>query len=140
MAKTIHVRAAGSDNKVVLWEKDDAHPNGEVVVANDGKMHKVGETAAVKRLMAAGTLVNTQTTPTSQQTPPTQTQGGAPKPPLTPPPGPLAGLGLTAEQENALTEAGFADRARLGAASDDDLLAIPTIGKATVENLRKALK
>lgn len=53
----ITVRGAGDDKRVVLWERDEAHPDGEVVVSNDGKDHKVAETSAVKRLMAEGLLV-----------------------------------------------------------------------------------
>lgn len=78
-SKTIQVRGAGKDRKIVLWEKDPAHPNGEVVVSNDGKAHEVGETAQVKRLIGDGRLVaaTTQAAPISRtQTPPTQTQGG----------------------------------------------------------------
>lgn len=52
----------------------------------------------------------------------------------------FAELGLTADQESALREAGYTDRAALQAATDDDLVAVPTIGKATVTNLRAKLK
>lgn len=58
MAKTIKVSGAGDDRKVVLWEKNADHPNGEVMISNDGAEHEVAETAAVKRLMAEGTLVS----------------------------------------------------------------------------------
>jgi hypothetical protein len=70
MANIIKVKGAGKDRKIVLWETDPAHPNGEVVVSNDGEFHEVGETAAVKRLIGEGLLV-TQAAPVSrQQTPP----------------------------------------------------------------------
>lgn len=52
----------------------------------------------------------------------------------------LADLGLTAEQQAALIAAGYVDRAALVAATDDDLIAVTTIGKATVTNLRAKLK
>lgn len=52
----------------------------------------------------------------------------------------LADLGLTTEQEAALRDAGYADRAALAAATDDELIAIPTIGKATVASVRAKLK
>lgn len=77
MAKTIQVKGAGDDRKVVLWERASAHPRGEVFVSNDGKAHTVAETAAVKRLLAEGRLVavHTQAAPVDrQQTPPTQVQ------------------------------------------------------------------
>lgn len=76
-AKTITVKGKGDDRKVILWEKDAAHPRGEVMIANDGKVHEVAETAAVKRLIGEGRLVTatTQETPVSrEQTPPTQTR------------------------------------------------------------------
>lgn len=56
------------------------------------------------------------------------------------PPVGLVDLGLTADQEAELREAGYGDRAALIAATDDDLLAVPTIGTATVKNLRAKLK
>lgn len=57
MAATITVKGAGKDRKVVLWERDAAHPDGEVMIANDGASHEVGETAQVKRLIGEGALV-----------------------------------------------------------------------------------
>lgn len=75
MAKTIRVKGAGDDRRVVIWERSPLHPQGEAFVPNDGKTYTVGETAAVKRLIGEGRLVpvQTQVTPVSrQQTPPTQ--------------------------------------------------------------------
>lgn len=127
MARTIEVRGAGDDRRVVLWEKSPAHPRGEAFVANNGKAVTVAETAAIKRLLGEGRLtqVSTQETKTqgTQQTP---VDG-------------LTGLGLTPEQEQALTAAGYGDREKLAATSDDDLTAVKGVGKATVENIRKAL-
>lgn len=53
---------------------------------------------------------------------------------------PLAGLGLTADQQAALLAAGYANTDALRAASDDELVALPTIGKATVVKLRERLE
>lgn len=56
--KTITVKGSGTpDSKVILWEKDDLHPDGEAWIVGDGKEYTVGETAAVKRLIGDGTLV-----------------------------------------------------------------------------------
>ena len=57
MANTIMVKAAGDNRKVVLYEQDAAHPGGQALISNNGETHEVAETAAVKRLMADGTLV-----------------------------------------------------------------------------------
>ena len=68
MANTIKVKAVGTDHKVVLWERDDAHPNGEVMITNHADKHdgkgeviEVAETATVKRLLAEGVLVKAST-------------------------------------------------------------------------------
>lgn len=123
----IQVKGSGSDRRVAMWEKSPSHPQGEAFVTNDGRTHMVGKTPLVERLLKEGRLVQVNT----RQTPVQGTQE-------TPVDG-LAGLGLTAEQIQALTEAGFGDRQALAAASDDDLDAVPGIGKATIANLRKAL-
>lgn len=128
MSKTIEVRGAGDDRKVVLWERANAHPTGEAFVANNGKTVTVAQTPLVKRLLGEGRLTQVQGT---QET---KTQGMQ----ETPVSG-LTGLGLTPEQEQALTAAGYGDREKLSAASDDDLTAVKGVGKATVENIRKAL-
>lgn len=72
MAKTITVKGTspasetgapgrgsplGADGaKMILWEKDPAHPNGEIFITDDGKSYTVGETAAIKRLLHEGRL------------------------------------------------------------------------------------
>jgi Spy/CpxP family protein refolding chaperone len=101
----------------------------------------VARTAAVDEALGDGRIVLVQATPVTQQTPPlvqraasgtesdTKTQGNTP----------FTELGLTPEQEKALIDAGYADRKALADATDDDLIAVSTIGKATVANLRKAL-
>ena len=65
----ITVMGAGTDGKVVLWERDEQHPptldkDGkdtgrphEAFVSNDGKEREVAETAEVRRLLAEGLLV-----------------------------------------------------------------------------------
>lgn len=55
--RTINVKGNSKDNRVALWEKNEAHPNGEIFVVNDGKNYQVAETAAVKRLLGEGSLV-----------------------------------------------------------------------------------
>lgn len=76
MAKTIRVKGAANDRRVILWERHPAHPRGEIFIAGDGHAHTAAETAAVKRLLGEGRLVpvQTQVTPARPQTPPTQTQ------------------------------------------------------------------
>lgn len=128
MAKTVSVKGAGNDRRVVLWERNSAHPEGEAFVSSDGRTYTVGETPLVKRLVGEGRLVQVQGTQA------TKTQGTQ----VTPVSG-LAGLGLTPEQEQALTAAGYGDRDKLAAASDEDLTAVSGVGKATVGNIRKAL-
>ena len=130
MADTITVKSGRKDNRVAHFEQDAAHPNGEVFITRASGAVKVAPTAAVKRKLKDGELVEvTQIAPAGKkQTPPTQTT-----------PQPLAGLSLTAEQQAALVAAGYGDRDALAAATDDDLIAVTTIGKATVESLRAAL-
>jgi hypothetical protein len=48
------------------------------------------------------------------------------------------GLGLTTEQEEALLEAGYQDRAAVLAASDEELDQVKGIGPATVKRIREA--
>jgi hypothetical protein len=129
MADMVTVRAKRRDNRVAFWERNAAHPRGEIFISGNGKEAQVARTAAVEEALADGRLVLVQATPVTQQTPPTKTQGDSP----------FTGLGLTPEQEKALVDAGYADRKALADATDDDLIAVSTIGKATMANLRKAL-
>lgn len=55
--KKVTVKGAGDDNKVVLWDKDDAYEGGELLVSNNGKSYTVPETKEVKRRLSDGTLV-----------------------------------------------------------------------------------
>lgn len=138
---TVQVKATKADGRVAFFERDKAHPGGQGFVRGDGKAVEVADTPELARAIRQQRVVVVQAAPATAQTPSTKTQGGKGKPAgeQTPPPGPLDGLGLTAEQQKTLTEAGLGDRAKLAAATDDDLIAIPTIGQATVENLRRAL-
>lgn len=55
-AQTITVKATGDDGKVVLWERDDAHPGGECYVVADGREYAVGRTSEVARHLREGDL------------------------------------------------------------------------------------
>lgn len=55
----IRVKSKGTDGKVLLHERDAAHPGGEAFLSNDGKVREVAETAAVSRLIGEGSLVKT---------------------------------------------------------------------------------
>ncbi len=59
MVKTITVEAGEKlrEGEVAIWEKDDAHPNGEVYVTNrPGRSYRVGVTPAVQRALGEGRL------------------------------------------------------------------------------------
>lgn len=65
----ITVKAAQPDSKepykVILWEKSPQHASrgndeGEIFISADDKEYRVGETAAVKRLLMEGTLVKAE--------------------------------------------------------------------------------
>lgn len=47
--------------------------------------------------------------------------------------------GLSEEQAEALNAAGYRTADDLAAADDDDLVKVPTVGRATVEKIREAL-
>lgn len=53
-------------HKVILWEKDALHPKksgeevGEIFLTTDGKEVRVGETAAIKRLLMEDVLVKAE--------------------------------------------------------------------------------
>lgn len=130
MAELITVQSGRKDNRVALFEQDAAHPNGEVFITRSSGSVKVAQTTAVKRKLKDGELVEVgkaaASSKPSKPTPPTAAE-------------PLPGLNLTAEQQAALVDAGYADREALAASTDDDLIAVTTIGKATVENLRAAM-
>ena len=59
MVKTITVEAGKKlrEGEVAIWEKDDAHPDGEVYITNrPGKTCRVGLTSAVQRALGEGRL------------------------------------------------------------------------------------
>jgi hypothetical protein len=53
----ILVRAATLDSRVALWERDPAHPGGEVQVVGDGQAIAVALTPAVAAQLRDGRLV-----------------------------------------------------------------------------------
>lgn len=60
MSKTIFVTAVANDNRVALSESNAAHPDGECYIVGDGKVHEVGYTTAVRRLIGQGVLVEVE--------------------------------------------------------------------------------
>lgn len=56
----ITVKGTGDDNKVVIWEKSPEHPNGEILVSNDGKAVEVGKTKGITDRLRDGRLVETE--------------------------------------------------------------------------------
>lgn len=59
MADHIRVKAADSvaEGEVVLWERDEEHPDGEVFISADGREHEVAETPAVNDALGKKRLV-----------------------------------------------------------------------------------
>jgi hypothetical protein len=58
MAELMTVVAGNADGRVALWERDPAHPGGEVFIAgNGGPAVRVARTPAVLRALALGLLV-----------------------------------------------------------------------------------
>ena len=56
MAKMVKVQATNKENKVGLFEKNEAHPQGEAFVYGNGDIVEVAMTSAVKRAIASGSL------------------------------------------------------------------------------------
>jgi hypothetical protein len=59
MVKTITVETGDKlrEGEVAIWQKDDAHPEGEVYVTNrPGGAYRVGLTPAVQRALGEGRL------------------------------------------------------------------------------------
>ena len=52
----MYVRATKINHKAVLWDRDPAHPNGEIFVKGDGEPVEVGESPAVLRALAGGRI------------------------------------------------------------------------------------
>lgn len=60
MADTIWVKSGLKDNKVALWEVDEAHPGGEVYIADsspEAKAIEVAKTSQVMKFLGEGRLV-----------------------------------------------------------------------------------
>lgn len=62
MADTIKVKAGPTvpEGEVVLWERDEEHPDGEVFISADGREHEVAETPAVNTALATKRLVRAE--------------------------------------------------------------------------------
>lgn len=60
MIDIIKVKATNTDGRVALWNRDAAHPNGEVFISGDGAVVEVANTAAVRAAIKAGALVEVQ--------------------------------------------------------------------------------
>lgn len=80
---TITVKSARKDGRVAFFERDAAHPNGEVFVRGDQQAVKAGDTHALRKAIRQGNLVEviTQAAPVNRtqkatETPDTKTQGG----------------------------------------------------------------
>lgn len=66
----ITVMAAQVDDRVVLWEADPAHPEGEAFITGDGRAVTVALTSRVQQKLAAGILLQVQVTPPPPDPPP----------------------------------------------------------------------
>lgn len=53
----LYVKAANTDGRVALFERDPLHPDGEVMVYGDGRAHLVGRTAQVVALIRGEQLL-----------------------------------------------------------------------------------
>jgi len=126
----ITVKSNLSANQVALWERDPAHPGGEVFIAGPGE-HEVGETAAVKARLKDGWLVKVG-----------EIEPKAPAPPdVDDAPFEAALLRGKVGDEIAdlLIGAGYTSVDLVRAAVDDDLLAIDGIGAKRLAAIREAL-
>lgn len=52
----VKVKGTGDDNRVVLFERDKSHPNGECFIVNDGQTYEVANTKMVKQLIGESRL------------------------------------------------------------------------------------
>lgn len=57
MSERIRVRAGRMDGRVVLWERDPAHPQGEAFVSGDGLVVELTCTPRVEALLRDGHLI-----------------------------------------------------------------------------------
>lgn len=60
MIDIIKVKATNDTERVALWDRDAAHPNGEVFISGDGSVVEVANTAAVRAAIKSGALVEVQ--------------------------------------------------------------------------------
>lgn len=56
MSKKIYVKATNLDGRVAVWDRHADHPNGEVFITGDGRVHEVAETPKIKRGLSSGVL------------------------------------------------------------------------------------
>lgn len=59
---TVKVTRPETDTRVVVWERDDAHPNGEVFIAGPGEF-QVAETDRVHEALRSGRLQRVEQKP-----------------------------------------------------------------------------
>lgn len=57
MTELITVMAAKANDRVVIWEVNPDHPNGEVFIAGDGRSVQAALTPAIQRKLDAGELI-----------------------------------------------------------------------------------
>jgi hypothetical protein len=96
-----------SKNKVILWERHEEHPDGEVMVVNDGHSYLVAETKDIKRLMGEGALVaGTERVNWNSSVEENRNRGGRPRKlrPATEAEEDAAGLETPTEKKTAVTE------------------------------------
>lgn len=67
MAEIISVMGTPVDDRVVLWEVNEAHPGGEVFIVADGRTYEVAATSAVLQRLANGRLVKVVIAPVSNE-------------------------------------------------------------------------
>ena len=124
----IHVRSTLSDRRVLHWERDEAHPTGEIFIVNNGKVFEVAETAAIKRLLGEEKIQrvnwNSLTGDGSQETVPAQ------------PPGRRPGRKVDSEPEGSFGSGGVRLK---NETSDDELSEVPVkkVPRAGTEGLPK---
>lgn len=57
MTKTLRVRSTRRDDeRAVLNDENEAHPNGHVLIVGDGRTHEVGYVPRVRELLDQGLL------------------------------------------------------------------------------------
>ena len=127
--------------QVAIWDRDEAHPDGEVFLAkpqpDDTEQEpeiEVAETAGVLQALGDGRLARAErrrapVPPATPSPPPSQTQTA-----------PAGTPAVTDQQRAALATAGFETAEQIRAATDEQLLDVDGIGPATVTRLREATR